>query len=166
MKFYKLLIALIIPVQLFAQDTAVVKRQAAVVANAVVHNNYKIIVDYMYPKAIQMAGGRAQILSLMQKGMDEMKAQGVTIENALIGSPGKFYKAGTEIHCLVPEVITMKMPQGRLTTASNLLAISRDGGKSWTFLDLNRSTIRLIPKMFPHFNPKLTIPEPTQPVMQ
>jgi len=166
MKFYKLLIVLILPVQLFAQDTAIVKRQATIVANAIVHSNYKIVVDHMYPKAIQMAGGKAQLLSLLKKGMDEMKAQGITIEDALIGAPGKFYKAGTEIHCLVPEVITMKMPQGRLTAASNLLAISSDGGKNWTFLDLNRNTISAIPKMFPHFNPNLTIPEPKQPVMQ
>jgi hypothetical protein len=167
MKLYlKLFVLLLLPVSLFAQDTTIVKKQADIVARAVVSGNYATVVNYMYPKVVQMAGGKAKILQMMQTGIEQMKAQGVTFESATVGSPGKFYKAGTEIHCLVPEYIVMKMNGNTLRTNSNLLAISKDGGKNWTFLDLNKNTIASIPKIFPKFNKDLKIPEPTQPMMQ
>jgi hypothetical protein len=55
---------------------------------------------------------------------------------------------------------------GKIVNSAYLLAISKDGGKYWYFLDINRSTYKLIPKLFPNFNKDLVIPEPTPPVMQ
>jgi hypothetical protein len=94
-----------------------------------------------------------------------MKAQGFAFEKISIGSPGKFYKAGTEIHCLIPETLVMKTSKGRMAAKSNLLAISKDGGKNWSFLDLNQSTINSVKTLFPNFNNNLIIPKPAQPVM-
>lgn len=102
----------------------------------------------------------------IKQAFETMKTQGLTIENITIGSPGKFYKAGTEIHCLVPEKMLLSTPNGKMVNNANLLAISKDGGKYWYFLDINRSTYNIIPKLFPNFNKGLMIPEPTPPTMQ
>jgi hypothetical protein len=161
----KLFVLLLLPVALYAQDTASVKKQANIVAAALVAGNYGVVVDHMYPKVVQMGGGRAKVLQLMTAGIKQMQAQGVSFENATIGTPGKFYKAGTEIHCLVPENITMKVGSSTMHAGSNLLAISQDKGKTWSFLDLNKNTIASIPKIFPNFNKDLKIPEPKQPGM-
>lgn len=155
----------LIPASLFAQDTTALKAQANIVAKAVVKGDYSTVIDKMYPKAVLMGGGKAKLLQMMNAGTTQMKAQGVSFVNAAIGSPGKFYKAGTEIHCLVPEVINMKVPNGILAMHANLLAISKDGGRRWTFLDLNKNTIDLIPKIFPKFNKALIIPQPTLPAL-
>jgi len=162
---FKILLILIIPVKLFAQDTTVVKEQANIMARAVLKGDYKTLVDHMYPRLVTMMGGKEKMLAQANAGMAQLKAQGIVFENAKAGSPGKFYKAGKEIHCLVPETLTVKLPNGRITTQSYLLAVSGDGGKSWSFLDLNKSTIAQIPKLFPYFNPALKIPEPKVPVM-
>jgi hypothetical protein len=156
----KLFVLLLLPVTLHAQDTAVVKKQANIVAKAIIAGNYSTVISYMHPKIVQMAGGKDKILHMMTTGMQQMKAQGVTFQSATIGSPGKFYKAGTEIHCLVPENITMKVGGSTLHSQSNLLAVSRDKGKTWSFTDLNKNTIAAIPKLFPNFNKALVIPEP------
>jgi hypothetical protein len=161
----KLTLLLLLPATLYAQDTTIVKKQANVVAAALIAGNYGVVIDHMYPKVVQMGGGRAKLLQLMTDGMKQMKAQGVSFENAVIGSPGKFYKAGTEIHCLVPENITMKVGSSTLHANSNLLAVSRDKGKTWSFLDLNKNTISSIKQIFPNFNKDLKIPEPKQPGM-
>jgi hypothetical protein len=163
---YRVLFILILPLSLLAQDTTVVKEQAEILAKAVVKGDYKILVDHMYPKLIQMMGGREKMLSMADTSMTKLKTQGIIFESATIGSPGKFYKAGAEIHCLVPETITIKLPSGHLVAQSNLLAVSSDGGKNWTFIDLNKNTIDEIPKIFPFFNNDLKIPEPSQPVVQ
>jgi hypothetical protein len=165
-KIYGVLLALVLSLGLYAQDTTVVKQQATAMAQALLHGDYKSAIDYCYPKLIYMAGGKEKMTAAIDSGMAQLKAQGITIESAIVGFPGKFYKAGTEIHCLLPETLRLKMPNGHAVTHSNLLGISNDGGKNWTFVDLNQGTIGSIHDLFPNFNPDLKIPDPTPPAME
>lgn len=160
----KLILILLLPVSLFAQNPAVVQKQANVVANALLKSDYKTIIDHTYPKAVALGGGKEKMLAMMSAGINQMKSQGFSFEKITIGAPGKFYKAGAEIHCLVPESIIMKTSQGRFLAKSNLLCISKDGGKNWDFLDMNRGTINSVKNIFPNFNSSLIIPEPAAPV--
>jgi len=162
---YKILLLLILPLSLFAQDTTVVKQQANVLVQAIAKGDYKTLVDLTYPKLAEMAGGKDKMLALVDTNMAQLKSKGITFESAAVGSPGKFYKAGTEIHCLIPEILRLKLPSGHVTAHSYLLAISGDGGKNWSFVDLNKDTVSSIPQIFPNFNPDLKIPDPIPPVM-
>lgn len=164
-KPFKLLLILLLPVSLFAQDTAIVKRQANGVAKALMNSDFKRVIAGTYPKAVDIAGGKEKLLSMMTAGMSQMRSQGFSFQKVTIGSPGKFYKAGTEIHCLLPETIVMKTSRGLMAAKSNLLAISNDKGKNWTFIDLNERAISSIKTLFPNFNKNLVIPAPTLPVM-
>lgn len=155
----RLLIVLLLPITLHAQDNAVVKRQANVLAQAVISGDYKTIINHTYPKAIQMSGGKEKMITLVTEGVDQMKSQGIVFENATVGTPGKFYKAGNEIHCLVPETITIKMKSGHIVAHGNLLAISADGGKNWSFLDVNNSTRDKIKQILPNLNPAMVFPK-------
>ncbi|GGH02465.1 hypothetical protein [Mucilaginibacter phyllosphaerae] len=163
-KLFKIVLLLVLPASLFAQDTAAVKRQASVIAKALMNSDFKTVIAHTYPKAVEIGGGKEKLLQMMTTGIGQMKAQGFAFEKVTIGSPGKFYKAGTEIHCLLPETIIMKTGKGRIAAKSNLLAVSKDKGKSWTFLDLNQQTISYIKTIFPNFNNSLIIPRPTPPV--
>ena len=162
MKIFKyLFIVLIIPVKLFAQDPNVVKQQANVMATATIKGDYPTLIAHTYPKLVNMMGGKEKAITLVSQAMAQMKSQGITVEKAVVGAPAKFYKAGSEIHCLVPENVTMAMPKGHASGSSNMLGISADGGKTWSFVDLNKATIDKIPQLFPNFNKDLKIPEPT-----
>lgn len=160
----KIALLLILPVSVFAQDAAVVKRQADAVAKALFNGDYKTIIARTYPKAVNVGGGKEKMLQILTTGINQMKSQGFSFEKVTIGQPGKFYKAGSEIHCIIPESIIMKTSQGRFLANSSLLGISNDGGKNWSFLDMNRATINLVKTLFPNFNKNLVIPEPAQPI--
>ena len=161
----KVLLLLSLPATVFAQDAMVVKNQANVVAKALVSSDFKTVVDHTYPKAVEIGGGKAKLVQMMSAGINQMKAQGFAFEKITIGQPGKFYKAGTQLHCLVPEQLIMKTSKGRMLAKSNLLAVSNDNGKSWSFLDLNKGTISSIRTLFPNFNSNLILPQPTPPTM-
>jgi hypothetical protein len=158
----KLLVLLLLPAAVYAQDPEVVRKQATIVADAVVKGDFETVLNYTYPKALELGGGKRKMLQMMNKGMQQMKTQDISIDSVTLGTPGKFYKAGTEIHCLIPEYLTMKFGTSSMKGTSNLLAISADKGKTWKFLDLNKNTIALVPKMFPNFNKDLKLPEPKQ----
>ncbi len=161
--FCKIFLLVIIPVFSYAQDTTVVKKQAEAVAEAEMKGHYEVVASHTYPKLLLAVGGKDKMTATIKQASEMLKAQGLTIESITVGSPGKFYKAGTEIHCLVPERTAITTSNSRLVNNSYMLAISKDGGKFWYFLDINRATYNLIPKLFPNFNKNLVIPEPTQP---
>ncbi|MFB9841858.1 hypothetical protein [Mucilaginibacter ginsenosidivorans] len=167
MKFFiKAVIILLIPAASLAQDTVKLKHQAQAVADALVKGDYATVVDHTYPKIVTQMGGKEKMMATIKQGMEQMNAQGFSFADAAVGSPGKFYKAGTEIHCLIPQRIALKSPNSRIVNNSYLLAVTKDGGKFWYFIDINRGTYNKIPQLFPNFNKKLVIPEPTQPSME
>lgn len=161
-KFCKLILILSFPAVVFAQDPAVVKQQANIMAKALAGNDYKTLVAHMYPKLVQSMGGKEKMTEQATKGMAMLKGQGVIFESATVGTVGKFYKAGKEIHCLVPDEIVFKTPNGHVRSKGNLLAVSGDKGKTWSFLDLNQATISKMNELFPTFNKDLKIPDPQQ----
>jgi hypothetical protein len=165
-KVFKLLVIILFPLALQAQNPVVVKQQATLMAQSMTRGDYKSIVKYTYPKAVQMAGGKEKMTDMIGAAMQQMKAAGISFESVTVGAPGKFYKAGKEIHCLLPETIVMTSPKGRLAMHSNLLAVSGDSGKSWSFLDMNNSTADKVKQLIPNFNPAMKIPPATTEPLQ
>jgi hypothetical protein len=148
----------------FAQDKAKIKAEATITANAFAKGDYKTFTDHLYPKMIEMAGGKKTLLQLMDQQIGMMKKQGLAFEKVTIGEPGEIFKAGTELHCLVPETIVVKMQGKYVSSTSHLLAVSSDKGKRWTFVDTSTGSPEQMKQMFPNWNEKLVIPRPTQPV--
>ncbi|QHS56216.1 hypothetical protein GWR56_11970 [Mucilaginibacter sp. 14171R-50] len=162
-KLYCILL-FIIPFAGVAQDTALLKRQADRLAKATFKGDYKTVIDLTYPKLVELSGGRETMQKLMIERIDGLKKQGVMQFNGSVGSPGPFYNAGTQIHCLLPETITLQMFNGHYVTQSYLLAISDDKGKSWTFIDVGNMPGEVLHKLLPDYNDELVIPSSGKPM--
>lgn len=159
---YKVLLALIIPVNLFAQDNKILIQKANLFVNASARWDYKYYVEHSYPELVQKMGGKRKMLSQLSNIMQALRTNGTIIENATIGRPGKFYKAGTEIHCLVPEIINSINNRvlggpAHYNFKINLLAISNDGGENWSFIAIDKIIADIIPDLLPNFNKDLKI---------
>ncbi|AYL96890.1 hypothetical protein [Mucilaginibacter celer] len=165
-KIFGLLLTALFPLLLHAQNPVVVKQQATIMAQSMTKGDYKTLINYTYPKAVQLVGGKEKMISLITTGMEQMKAAKINFESVTVGDPGKFYKAGKEIHCLLPETLIMSSPKGRIAMHSHLLAVSADGGKNWSFLDLNNSGADKVSQLIPNFNPQLKIPATTTEPLQ
>ena len=162
--YFRLLILVVLPFIVQGQDTIILKKQANIIIAATREGNYKIVVDHTYPKIIQLAGGKEAMLKKIISGMDEMKKEGVSGVDGKLGPPGKFYKAGAEIHCLIPETVTLIKTNGRLVSTSYLLAVTNNKGKTWSFIDVGSMPVSMLRDLFPHFNKKLKIPDKAEPV--
>jgi hypothetical protein len=163
MKFVRVLFLLVLPFSLHAQDTATVKRQAALFAHATFKGDVAIIIAGTYPKLIELSGGKEQMQQLITERMEELKKQGITSFEGTVGTPGKIYKAGMQLHCLIPEQIILKTAAGRYLARSYLLAVSEDKGESWTFLDVGNMPADILRRLLPNFNEELKIPAPVKP---
>jgi hypothetical protein len=136
-----------------------------IMISAMKNNDYNKILDYTYPKIIEIGGGREKLSSLMKTTFDKMKDEGYIFENQILDEPQKIYIASKELHCIIPKKTIMKTPKGRIQATYYYLGISKNGGEKWYFIEthmLNEENIKLI---FPNFNSALKIPKNTKPIL-
>lgn len=166
MRFHKTLIffALVLPAYCLGQDTLLLKKQATVYAKASFSGDYKTVIDLTYPKLVTLSGGRDTMQKLITTRIADLKRQGIIGFDGSVESPGEFYSAGNQLHCLIPEVIVMKMFNGRYVTRTYLLAISENSGRSWTFMDVGKMPIDILQRLVPNYNSQLIIPPPAKPL--
>jgi hypothetical protein len=162
--FIFFILVLLIPFATFAQDTAVVKKQAKRFAVATFNGDFRTVIDLTYPKLVELSGGRDTMQKLITERIETLKKQGIMTFDGSVGSPGPFYKAGSQIHCLLPETIILRMFNGRYVGRSYLLAISDNKGKSWTFLDVGKMPADVLHKLLPNYNNDLIIPPSGKPM--
>jgi hypothetical protein len=147
-----------------AQDTSTIKPSAEIMLEAMMKEDYKTLLKYTYPKVVALGGGAEKMVAQIKKSVEEMKNGGMTFRRATLGEVGKIYKAGKELHCVLPETTFMNVKGGYVTGISPLLCISSDGGKSWTFVHGGNMTPQKIKMLFPNFNYDLVLEKTTEPV--
>lgn len=135
------------------------------IAQATKEMENEFVIDRTYPKLIEFAGGRNKLLEILNKALEPMKSQGITIADYKISRDVKIRNAGRNIFVVVPTVLDLNY-QGRITrTDSFLLAISEDAGRTFTFLDgsgaaKNRSMLK---RLLPNLPDDFEIPTPGLP---
>jgi hypothetical protein len=147
-----------------AQDTVFLKKQAKRLAAATFNGDHQTVIALTYPELIKLSGGKEQMQKLITEKIESLKKQGVMKFDGSIGSPGPFYKAGDQIHCLLPETLVLKTFSGRYVGRSYLLAVTNDKGKSWTFLDVGNMPADVLHRLLPNYNESLVIPASGKPM--
>lgn len=146
-----------------AQDTAKVKQQAKMMADAFFRGDLNTLMNYTYPKVI-IGAGKAKMIAAVKKSLEEMKKGGMSFRSVSLGAVSKIYKAGTELHCTIPQHSSINVPGGYITSTSPLMGISADGGKTWKFISAGNMSKQEIDRLFPNFNPELVFKKVTTPV--
>lgn len=139
------------------------KQQADTMAQLLLKKDYSSFVKYTYPAIITMAGGKDKLLSGLKTAMKNMEAQGYTITKVEIGEPSAMVKKDKEWQCTVPEILELKTKDGRLVTKSTLIAVSKDNGKNWYFIDTQGKNISTLKEQLPNLSSALVIPAKEQP---
>jgi hypothetical protein len=165
-----LLISLFIPF-IYSQgtainvDTTVLREQAMEMSSSFVNGDHKNFIKFTYPKVVKMMGGENKMVNFLEKGIDQMKKEGVAFKSVTVGLTDQKVRAGKEIHTLVSQRIVMAVPGGTVTANSYLLAISQNDGHTWLFVDTAPfNDLTRLKAVLPHYNPDLKIPEKQQPV--
>ena len=136
--------------------------ECKIMADAMLKKNYSTIIDYTYPKIVEMAGGKAALLKASGQALNNTDS-GFELDKITFGEPQKIYVAGKELHCIVPETLIVNTNKGKMQAIYSLLAISRDNGNKWYFIETHNFTPEKIKKIFPNFNYNIVIPENTKP---
>jgi hypothetical protein len=114
---------------------------------------------------IKMAGGKQKLIEVLQNSLAGMKAEGYRIVSTTAGAPLTILKVGDELQAILPvaQVIDVPAKHGELHSKSAMLGTSRDGGKSWRFMNVDGLTREDIKQVVPTLSPKLKVPAHTEP---
>lgn len=161
-RYLALFIFSILAFNAFGQQGVIKERAQAMVTNTL-NDDFGALADYTYPKVLQAMGGREKMIGVLKASTAQMKAQGATIKSGTIGEPGPVIKKIKAWFSVVPEDIALSVKDGELWSSSNLLAVSEDKGKKWTFIDVGNMSDQTLHSLFPELK-DLSIPKQSQPV--
>ncbi|MCD6063933.1 MAG: hypothetical protein K0R82_1844 [Flavipsychrobacter sp.] len=137
-----------------------VKKAAKDMGIALVKKNYNSFIKTTYPKAVEATqGGHDQLIKELKGQLNQMEQEGTTVVAMWPGEPSKFIDTAGELQCTIPQSMTMKVPEGKLTTHTTLIALSPDKGKTWYFMDTADRSIRKMRELFPNISTRLVIPK-------
>ena len=141
---------------------ATLKEAAQQCASSLVSGDYATFAGYCNPRLLKGMGGADRMIASIKGGLGE----GASLTKAEIGEPGPVRDLGTWKVSLVPQTLFIKVPGGRLKAESTLLAVSEDGGGSWTFMDSAPYHHPRFADNFPELAGKLDVPARKQPVFE
>ena len=138
--------------------------QAQEVNDAFRRRDFARMVDLTYPKVIESAGGRDQMIAALAKGMKEMEADDVAVLSSTAGTPKQIIHVSEWIYAVVPTTLTVKAKDGTFQTESSMIGVSADKGANWRFIDAGGKDHTQLMGYLPAPSDKLNLPAEKEPV--
>ena len=145
---------------------SVILTQADAMGKAFIAKDYTSFIKYSHPTVVQVMGGQRKMLDETVKSFQEFEKQGVVFLSVSFGAPSKIVKTEGELQCTFVEMIEMRIPGGRLTAYTNVIAVSRDNGATWYFIDCSDNSIVNMRLLIPSISTELVLPEPIGPAFE
>ena len=138
--------------------------QAKEMNDAFARKDYGRFAELTYPKVVEMAGGRDQMLKGIAQQLNEMEAEGVVILSSTTGLPTQFVHDSGSIYAVLPTTLKAKAKDGIFQSEGSMIGISSDGGTNWTFIDSSGKDRRELKTLLPKVVDRLNLPPEKPPV--
>jgi hypothetical protein len=130
--------------------------QANKMANAYLSKHYITYAQFAYnrnpsPKA------DTDLAELVEKHIADMHQQKNDILSMSFSQPTDIINQGGLLQCAVPVKIVTRIGGGTLTRYTNMIAISRDKGKHWKFMDTGGKSLEAMQKQYPELSGKIIL---------
>lgn len=146
---------------------AVILKQANEMGNFFITKDYASFAKYSHPTMVEMMGGEEKMLEYIKVNFKQLEDEGIVFQKIHFGEPSTIYKVKLEdreeLQCTLPQMIEMKIPGGIFTANATLIALSRDKGANWYFIDTSGNNLTSMKKLIPSLSPDLVIPENQEP---
>ncbi|HWW43099.1 hypothetical protein [Pedobacter sp.] len=139
-------------------STIYLREQANIMGHAFLKGDYQTFAKYTYPAIVSAMGGENRMATVLANSANGMKTQGMTFDNITFDSPSKIIKTGSELQCTLQQHTTIKLAKGRAVATSTLIAISKDDGKNWLFVDTSNKDAITMRKALPNLSEAIVIP--------
>jgi hypothetical protein len=133
--------------------------------DATVKGDFATLADLTHPGVLERVGGRERMIELIEKGMKEMKAQGMTFTKGTTEPPEPLTKADDGLYGVIPTTIVLDTKEAVITLKSFLIGFSKDNGKTWVYID-GANGPDAVRQVFPEIPQSLTLPDKQKPKVE
>jgi len=162
--------AILLSVCTYAQDDAALTKamleQANEMGKKFIAKDYTGFLKYSHPAVIKVMGGVEKMTTATITELQAIEKEGVKFISIKFGVPSKIIRANNELQCTLPEAIEMRVPNGKLTTTTTMIAVSQDKGKNWYFIDTSGNNLGNMQLLLPTLSDDLYVPMPTDPIFE
>lgn len=138
-------------------------QQANSMGQAFLKGDYETFARYTYPPLLKAMGGESRMAATLRQTVVGMQAKGMSFSSIVVDSPSKIVKSGSEFQCTLQQHTTIKLVNGKAVATSTLIAISKDGGKNWLFVDTSNKDVTTMRKALPNLSTAIVIPPQPKP---
>jgi hypothetical protein len=139
-----------------------INEQATEMGTALMKKDFEKVVDFSYPELIKQAGGKGKMVEAIEKGVKKTELAGNTVVGVTFGEPSAIIQEADELQCTLSQQTTLKTPGGNSTFEATLIAISKDEGHHWTFLEVHDQEFFVMQASFPNLSSRLKLPGSAQ----
>lgn len=140
------------------------QQQAELMAQAFLKGDYQTFAKYTYPALVSAMGGESHMASTLSQTVTDMNAKGMSFSDITVDSPTNIVKSGNELQCTLQQHTTIRLASGRAVATSTIIAISKDNGKNWLFVDTSNKDLLAMRKALPNLSKAIVIPQQQKPV--
>jgi hypothetical protein len=140
--------------------------QAGEVGRAALREDHSRMAELTEPALVERFGGRREYVRKLETIAAEMKGRGYRLTKSTVGEPSRLVRSGRDTYAVVPTEVELSGPGGAGKAPSFLVAVSRDGGATWKFVDgagVRGDRARLKAQL-PNFPEELELPAAKPPV--
>ena len=123
--------------------------------------NQGCVVDLLDPDFVERGGGRDKLVQTMISVMNEMSQHGFDVrpEQTQFDKPGAITPFGSVLIAKTTTRVAAIVRGQAGTIVGTMLALSRDGGKSWRFIEATKATRPELEARFSGLWDRLAIPD-------
>lgn len=136
-----------------------IKQEATTMAKLMLNSNDENFSEQVFPSLIKKIKGDRGLIIMMRENIKFTKIKNITFED-----PSPIIRHNNELQCTIKETMEIAVQTKKIIIKSTLIAISKDKGKRWYFIDANQS-LKTLQQSLPNLSDSLFIPFPERPVI-
>lgn len=141
----------------FSQSPLV--EQAKEYANALVNREFEKVASLTHPEIVELGGGAEYIKGDLEKERQMLVDSGSEFVSAQIGEVGQYFEENGEIQTIFPISFQLMINKEEFTAENHVLAVSKDKGNKWYFVDLAKYDKESLKTFVKNLNDELPFPE-------
>lgn len=138
-------------------------QQADAMGRAFVAKDYTEFAKFTHPDVSRKFGGNQRMAELIKYSFRNFDSEGVKFTGISFTEPSEIIKEGSELQCTLHQMIEMDVNGEEVTANTTLIAISRNGGKNWYFIDTAGQSLEAMQKLIPNLSSKLVLNSTQEP---
>lgn len=134
-------------------------------SDAGITKDWDKVAKFMPPVVIEMSGGKDQVIAAAKAADQQLAADQFTVQNATVSEPVRKKEVNGTMYAIIPQQLSIKVPQGMLRHKGYMLGISKQPYGTWHFMSITRGSEPQIKQMFPDIAADFEFPAHEKPVL-